>query len=90
VHLGPLHYHTKVEAKQAKLVQLMQKFVPRCIVRIFRNKFSRATPLDLKLLFWCISFRLGAFGTVLLLQETYCKTRQTGGINAKIRAMMSR
>ena len=29
------------------------------------------------------------FGTVLLLHETWCKTRQTGAINAKVRATMS-
>jgi len=29
------------------------------------------------------------FGIVLLLHETWCKTRQTGAINAKVRAMMS-
>ena len=36
------------------------------------------------LMFWCISFHLGAFGTVLLQHETWCKTRQTGAINAKV------
>jgi len=45
--------------------------------------------LDPKLMFWCISFRLGTFGTVLLLHETCRKTRQTGAINAKVRAVMS-
>ena len=59
--------------KSVKLVQLMQKFMPRCRARIFRNECSRSTPLDPKLIFWCFSFRLGAFGTVLLLHETWCK-----------------
>src|SRR6185295_8204130 len=59
--------------KRAKLVQLMQKFVQQCLVRIFRNKRSRSTPLDPKLIFWCVSFCLGAFGTILLLHETRCK-----------------
>ena len=36
-------------------------------------------------MFWCVSFRLGAFGTVSLLHKTCCKTRQTGAINAKFR-----
>jgi len=75
--------------KRAKLVQLMQKFMPRCRARIFHNECSRSTPLDPKLMFWCVSFRLGAFGTVLLLHETCCKMRQTGTINAKVRATMS-
>jgi len=146
VHLGPFRYHTKLKAKRAKLVQLMQKFVQRglvrnfttntpdphhwtlnsyfgaffpfgcfldrfattrnlvqkrqtgainakfmqrCRARIFRNECSWSTPLDHKLMFWCVSFRLGAFGTVLLLHETCCKTRQTGTINSKVRATMS-
>ena len=67
----------------------MQQFVPRCFVRIFRNECSRSTPLDPKLRVWCVSFHLGAFGTVSLLHKTCCKTRQTGAIKAKVRAMMS-
>ena len=63
-------YCTKLGAKRAKLVQLMQKFVQRCLVR---NERSRSTPLDPKLIFWCVSFYLGAFGTVSLLHETRCK-----------------
>ena len=76
--------------KSAKLVQLMQKFMPRCRARIFRNECSPSTTLDPKLLIWCFSFCLGAFGTVLLLHETWCKTRQTGTINAKFHATISR
>ena len=60
----------KLDAKRAKLVQLMPKFVPRCLVRNFRNERSRSTPLESKLMFWCISFYLGAFGTVSLLHKT--------------------
>ena len=61
VHLGLFRYHTKLRAKRVKLVQLMQKFVPQCLVRIFCNECLRSTPLDPKLMFWCISFHLGAF-----------------------------
>src|SRR6185437_735352 len=50
---------TKVGAKRAELVQ---KFVPRSRVRIFRNERTRSTPFDPKLIFWCISYHLGAFG----------------------------
>ena len=89
VHLGPFCYCTKLAAKRAKLVQLMQKFVPRCLVRIFRNEHSLSTTLHPKLMFGCVSFRLGPFGTVFLLHETWCKTRQAGAINAKLRAAMS-
>ena len=75
--------------KSSKLVQLMQKFMPRCRARTFCNECSRSTPLDPKLIVWCVSFHLGAFGTVSLLHKTCCKTRQTGAIKAKVRAMMS-
>ena len=73
VHFGPFRYCTKLGAKRAKLVQFLQNFVQRCLIRIFRNECSRSTPLDPKLIFWCVSFRLGAFGTVSLLHETRCK-----------------
>ena len=89
VYLGPFCYCTKLAAKRAKLVLLMQKFVPRCLVTIFRNERSRSTPLDPKLRFLCVCFCLGAFGTVLLLHETCCKTSQTGAINAKVHATKS-
>ena len=34
-------------------------------------------PLDPKLMFWCVSYYLGAFGTILLPYETRCKMGQT-------------
>ena len=43
VHLGPFGCLTKLGAKQAELVQ---KFVTRSRVGIFRNERSRSTPLD--------------------------------------------
>ena len=90
VHLEPFLYCTKLAVKRAKLVQLMQKFVPRSRVRIFRNESSRSTPLEPKLMFWCVSFRLGAFRTILLLHDTCCKTCQTSAINEKVHATKSR
>ena len=86
VRLQSFRYCTKLGAKRAELVQLMQKFVQRCLVR---NERSRSTPLDPKLMFWCVSFRLGAFGTVSLLHETCCKICQTGAINANVHATKS-
>ena len=59
------------------------------LCRNFSQRRSRSTPLDPKLMFWCVSFRLGAFGTVSLQHETCCKTRQTGESNAKVRATKS-
>ena len=84
MHSGPFHCLTKLGAKRA---ELMQKFVPRSSVEIFRNERTRSTPLDPKLMFWCVSYYLGAFGTVWLPYETRCKTGRT---SAKVRAMKSR
>ena len=61
----------------------MQKFVPRSRVGIFRNKRTRSTPLDSNLRFWCVSYYLGAFGTLWLSYETRCKM---GRPSAKVRA----
>src|SRR6185436_16557969 len=84
VHSGPFGCLTKLGAKRAKLVQ---KFVPRGRVGIFRNDRTRSTPLNPKLMFWCISYYLGAFGTVWLPYETLCKTCRT---SPKVRATRSR
>ena len=84
VHLGPFVCLTEVSAKRAKLVQ---KFVPRSRVGIFRNERTLSAPLDPKLTFWCVSYYLGAFGTVSLPYETRCKTGRT---SAKVRASKSR
>ena len=70
MHSGPFGCLTKLGAKRAELVQ---KFVPRSRVRIFRNKRTRSTPFDPKLTFWCISYHLGAFGTVWLPYKTRWK-----------------
>ena len=47
--------------------------MPRSRVGIFRNERIRSTPLDPKLTFWCVSYYLGAFGTVWLPFETRAK-----------------
>ena len=73
VHFEPFRNYMKLGAKHAKLVQLMQKLVQRCLVRIFRNERSISSPFFPKLIFWCVSFCLGAFGTISLLHETRCK-----------------
>ena len=84
MHLGPFGCVMKLGAKRAELVQ---KFVPRTCVGIFRNERTRSTPLDPKLMFWCVSYYMGAFGTVWLPHETRCKTGQTC---VKVRATKSR
>ena len=63
VALGQFGCLTKLGAKRAELVQ---KFVPRSRVGIFRNERTRSTPLDPKMMFWCVSYYLGAFS-----QRTY-------------------
>ena len=50
---------TTLSSKRAKLVQ---KFVPRSHVGIFRSERTRSIPLDSKLMFWCVLHYLDAFG----------------------------
>ena len=70
VHLGSFGCLTKLGAKRAELVQ---KFVPRSRVGIFRNERTRSSPLDPKPMIWCVSYYLGAFGPVCMPYETRCK-----------------
>jgi len=44
----------------------VQKFVLRSRVGIFCNERTWSTPLDPKLMFWCVLYYLGAFGTIWL------------------------
>ena len=71
MHSGPFCCLTKLGAKWAELVQ---KFVKRSRNRIFHNERTRSAPLDPKLTFWCVSYYLGALGTVWLPYETRCKS----------------
>jgi len=48
-------YGSKLSAKWAELVQLMQKFVPQSRVRCFHNKRTQSTQLDPKLIFFYVS-----------------------------------
>ena len=88
-HLEPFCYCMKLAAKRAKLVQLMQKFVPWCLVRIFATNAPDPHQWSLNSCFVAFLSVRVHFGTVLLLHETWCKTRQTGAINAKVCATMS-
>ena len=80
VNLGPFGYLTELRVKQAELVQ---KFVPRSCVGIYCNERNRSTPSGSKLMFWCLSYHLGASRTIWLSYETRCKTVRT---SAKVRA----
>ena len=83
-HSGPFGFLTKLGAKQAELVE---NFVKRSRIGIFRYERTRSTPLDPKLMFWGVSYYLGAFRTAWLPYETRCKTGRT---SAKVRAARSR
>ena len=74
MHLGPFGCLTKLGAKRAELVQ---KFVPRSRVGVFRDERTQSTPLDPKLMFWPVLYYLGAFGIVWLAYETRYKTGLT-------------
>ena len=84
VHSGPFGCLKKLGAKRAELVQM---FMPRSRVRIFRNERTRSTPFGPKLTFWCISYHLGASRTIWLCYETRCKIVPS---SAKVRATKSR
>jgi len=76
VHLGPFSWLTKLTAKLAELVQ---KFVPRSCVRIFRNERTRCTPLYPKLMFWCVRtilVHLGLFGWLTKLGAKWAEQVQ--------------
>ena len=70
VHSVPFGCLLKLGAKRAELVQ---KFVPRSRVGIFRNERTRSAPLDPKLTFWCVLYHSGAFGTVGCLTKLGAK-----------------
>ena len=84
VHFGPFGCLTKLGAKRAELVQ---KFMPRCRVGIFHDECAGSTTFDPNLIFLCLSYYLGAFGTVWLSYETRGKTGRT---SAKLHATKSR
>ena len=52
VPLGMFCYGSKLSAKRAELMQLMQKLVPRSRCVISRNDCTRSTPLFLNSCFW--------------------------------------
>ena len=67
VHLGRFGCLKKLGAKRSELVQ---NFMPRSRIGIFRNKRTRSTPLALKLMFWFVSYHWvhsGPFGCLTKL-----------------------
>ena len=84
VHLELFLYCMKLGAKWANLVQLMQEFVPQSLIRISRNG-----QLDPKLMFSCVSFCLGAFGTIMLLHKHDAKRAKLVQLMQNVHATMS-
>src|SRR6185437_9521510 len=72
---------------QCKIGQTSAKVCATRSHRNFSQQRTRSTPLDPKLMFWCVSYYLGAFGTVWLPYETQCKIGRT---SPKVRATRSR
>jgi len=85
-YLGPFGIVCCITTLSSKRAKLVQKFVPRSRIGIFRSERTRSTPLDSKLMFWCVLYYLDAFGTVWLPYKTRCKIGRSG---AKVRAMKS-
>ena len=84
------HYGSKLGAKRAEVVQLMQKFVPRSHIRIFRNKRARSTHWILNScfrVFLSVWVHLGLFRYCMKLGA---KWAECGAIIAKVRATKSR
>ena len=79
VHLGPFGCHTKLDANWAELVQ---KFVPRSRVGIFRNELTRSSPLDPKLK---ILVHLGPFGCLTKLGAKRAELEQKVGPRSGVR-----
>ena len=86
-HLGVFGTVWCLTKRGGKLAELVQKFVPRNRVGIFPNERTRSTPLEPKLMFWFVSYYLGAFGTAWMPYETRSKMGRT---SAKVRATKSR
>ena len=70
MHSVPFGCLTKLGAKRFELVQ---KFVPRSRIGIFRKEHDLFTLLDPKLTFWSVSYYLDAFGTVWLAYKIGAK-----------------
>ena len=54
VHLGSLRNCMKLVAKHTELVELIQKFVPRSRIVIFRNQRTPSTQLNPNMMFRCV------------------------------------
>ena len=75
---------TKLGTKRADLVQ---KFMPRNRIGIFRNECTRSSPLDPKLTFWCVSYdcvHSGPFGCLTKLGAKWDEQVQKFGPRSRV------
>ena len=77
-----LRYETR-----CKTGRTSAKVRARSRVGIFHNKHTQSSPLDPKLMFWCVSYYLGAFGTIWLPYELGAKRAE---LVQKVHATKSR
>ena len=84
MHSGPFACLTKLDAKRAETSAKLHATKSR---RNFLQGTHLIHPLDPKMMFWCVSYYLGAFRTVYLPYKTQCTTGRT---SAKVRATKSR
>jgi hypothetical protein len=77
---GPFRYCTKVNAKLAELETLTHKFAKQSRVTIFRNERTRSTPVDPKLMFWCVSDRFVTARKLMQNWPNWCHYR-TNSLN---------
>ena len=82
-HSGPFGCLRKFSGKWAELVRSCHEVA----LEFFATKAPGPRAFNPKLMFWCISYYLGAFGTVWPHYKTRCKTGRT---SAKVRATKSR
>jgi hypothetical protein len=75
---GPFCYCTNFNAKWAKVVQLMHKFVQWSRVGIFSKETQPIHPIGPPNSFF------GTFQTILILHKFRCKIGRTGAINAQV------
>ena len=75
VHFGTVWFRYQTHCKTGQISAKVGATKSR---RNFSQECTRSTPLDSKLIFWCVLYYLDAFGTVWLPYKTQCKTGWTG------------
>jgi len=82
--LEQFRYFTKLGAKHAKLEQLMQKFVQRCVVRFF---FATNAPDPHH---WNLNSGFGAFLSIWVHLEPFHYSTKHGAKRAKLVQLMQK